>query len=102
MTDDTGVRLELCGVTKRYGLGKDDNLSAADDITLEIEAGGFVALTGSSGSGKSTLLHLVGAIDRVDSGTITSNGVEVTALAPSRPTAGPLASSFNASICCPR
>jgi putative ABC transport system ATP-binding protein len=80
MTDDTGVRLELCGVTKRYGLGKDDNLSAADDITLEIEAGGFVALTGSSGSGKSTLLHLVGAIDRVDSGTITSNGVEVTAL----------------------
>jgi putative ABC transport system ATP-binding protein len=80
MTNDDGARLELRGVTKRYGIGKDRDVAAADDVTVDLAAGAFVALTGSSGSGKSTLLHLIGAIDRVDSGTITSNGVEVTKL----------------------
>ena len=37
-------------------------------------------MTGASGSGKSTLLHLIGAIERPDSGTIISNGTDVTAL----------------------
>jgi len=37
-------------------------------------------VTGASGSGKSTLLHLIGAIERPDSGTIISNGTDVTAL----------------------
>ncbi|HEU5391228.1 MAG TPA: ABC transporter ATP-binding protein [Streptosporangiaceae bacterium] len=55
-------------------------MRAADDVSLTIEAGAFVALTGASGSGKSTLLHLVGAIERPDSGTIISNGLDVTAL----------------------
>ena len=53
---------------------------AADDVTFTIEAGAFVALTGASGSGKSTLLHMIGAIERPDSGVITVNGTEVTAL----------------------
>jgi putative ABC transport system ATP-binding protein len=39
-----------------------------------------VAVTGPSGSGKSTLLHLIGAIDRADSGTIMVDDVEITAL----------------------
>ncbi len=55
-------------------------VTAADDVTFTIEAGAFVALTGASGSGKSTLLHMIGAIERPDSGTIISNGTEVTAL----------------------
>jgi putative ABC transport system ATP-binding protein len=53
---------------------------AADDVSLTLAPGALVALTGASGSGKSTLLHLVGAIERPDSGTITSGGTEVTAL----------------------
>jgi putative ABC transport system ATP-binding protein len=72
--------LELRGVCKRYGTGQGRQVTAADDVTFTIEAGAFVALTGASGSGKSTLLHMIGAIERPDSGTIISNGTEVTAL----------------------
>ena len=72
--------LELRGVGKRYGTGAGGQVTAANNVTFTIEAGAFVALTGASGSGKSTLLHLIGAIERPDSGVIISNGTEVTAL----------------------
>jgi putative ABC transport system ATP-binding protein len=72
--------LELRGVSKRYGTGQGGQVTAADDVTFTIEAGAFVALTGASGSGKSTLLHMIGAIERPDSGVIISNGTDVTAL----------------------
>jgi putative ABC transport system ATP-binding protein len=72
--------LELRSVCKRYGTGQGGQVTAADDVTFTIEAGTFVALTGASGSGKSTLLHMIGAIERPGSGTIISNGTEVTAL----------------------
>jgi putative ABC transport system ATP-binding protein len=72
--------LELRGVSKRYGTGQGAQVTAADDVTFTVEAGAFVALTGASGSGKSTLLHMIGAIERPDSGTIIANGTDVTAL----------------------
>jgi putative ABC transport system ATP-binding protein len=75
-----GSALELRGVTKRYGTGQGTEVSAADNVTVAIEAGAFVALTGASGSGKSTMLHMIGAIERPDSGVIISNGTDVTAL----------------------
>lgn len=75
-----GGSIELRGVSKHYGISKDQQVKAADDISLNIAAGAFVALTGASGSGKSTLLHLIGAIERPDSGTITSGGTDITAL----------------------
>ena len=75
-----GGVLELRGVCKRYGTGQGGQVTAADDVTFTIEAGAFVALTGASGSGKSTMLHMIGAIERPDSGVIISNGTEVTAL----------------------
>jgi putative ABC transport system ATP-binding protein len=77
---NVGASLELRDVRKTYGAGKDQLVPAAADVSLTIEAGAFVALTGASGSGKSTLLHLIGAIERPDSGTIISNGRDVTAL----------------------
>jgi putative ABC transport system ATP-binding protein len=67
------IRIE--NLSKRYG-----DIVAVDGISLDVAAGGTVALTGPSGSGKSTLLHLVGAIERADSGSITVDDVEVTAL----------------------
>jgi putative ABC transport system ATP-binding protein len=70
----------LTEVTRRYGLGKDQQISAAEQVSLAIAAGGLVALTGASGSGKSTLLHLIGAVERPDSGRIDVDGTEVTAL----------------------
>jgi putative ABC transport system ATP-binding protein len=72
--------LELRGVSKRYGTGQGEQVTAADDVTFTIEDGAFVALTGASGSGKSTLLHMIGALERPDSGVIISNGTDVTAL----------------------
>jgi putative ABC transport system ATP-binding protein len=72
--------LELRGVSKHYGTGQGGQVAAADDVSFTVEAGAFVALTGASGSGKSTLLHMIGAIERPDSGVIISNGTEVTAL----------------------
>ncbi len=75
-----GVAVALEHVVKRYTLGDGSTLLAADDVTLNIEAGSFTAITGPSGSGKSTLLHLIGAIDTPDSGTITVAGTTVTSL----------------------
>jgi putative ABC transport system ATP-binding protein len=80
MTSPSGAQVVLRDVVKRYGIAKNESVTAADSINLDIEAGDYVALTGASGSGKSTLLHLIGAIDRVDSGTISMNGTEVTSL----------------------
>jgi putative ABC transport system ATP-binding protein len=86
MTDRTPARatepggIELRDVTKRYRTGSDRPAVAADGVSVHIEPGALVALAGPSGSGKSTLLHLVGAIERPDSGTIISGSVEVTAL----------------------
>jgi putative ABC transport system ATP-binding protein len=82
MTDPapSSSALELRGVCKRYGTGQGGQVTAAGDVTFTIEAGAFVALTGASGSGKSTLLHMIGAIERPDSGVIISNGTDVTAL----------------------
>jgi putative ABC transport system ATP-binding protein len=72
--------LELRGVRKRYGLGQGEQVTAADDISFSVEPGAFVALTGASGSGKSTMLHMIGALERPDSGVIMAGGTEVTAL----------------------
>ena len=86
MTDRTPARatepggIELRDVSKRYRTGSDRPAVAADNISVHIEPGALVALAGASGSGKSTLLHLIGAIERPDSGTIISGSAEVTAL----------------------
>jgi putative ABC transport system ATP-binding protein len=47
---------------------------AAQDVTLDIAAGDFVAVLGSSGSGKSTLLNLIAGLDRPTSGAILAHG----------------------------
>ena len=80
MTDTASAAIELRAVCKSYGISKDQRVQAADNVSLEFMPGTFLALTGASGSGKSTLLHMIGAIERPDSGTIISGGTEVTTL----------------------
>lgn len=75
-----GATVRLAGVTKTYTLGDGSLLKAADDVTLELPAGERTALVGASGSGESTLLHLIGAIDRPDSRTITVDDQVITGL----------------------
>ncbi|HEX4355284.1 MAG TPA: ABC transporter ATP-binding protein [Polyangiales bacterium] len=61
--------IKLEHVSRSYGSGA-KAVAAVSDISLEIEAGSFVAVVGASGSGKSTLLNLIGALDQPTSGRI--------------------------------
>ena len=74
------IRLE--GLTKRYG-----ETVAADNVTLEIEAGELFGLLGASGSGKTTLLRLLGGFEAPTAGRVLIDGVDVTTSPPyERPT----------------
>ncbi len=76
-----GVR--VVQVTKCFRSGEQEIL-AVDDLSLTVSPGSTVAVTGASGSGKSTLLHLVGAIERCDSGDIEVGGLGLTGLSARR------------------
>ncbi len=69
-----GAAVRLTEVTKAFPLGGGQRLTAVDRISLTIEPGSVLAITGPSGSGKSTLLHLIGAIERPDHGLIEVDG----------------------------
>ncbi len=55
-------------------------MEALRGLSVEIAGGGFDAVMGRSGSGKSTLMHLIGALDRPDSGTIEVAGTRIDTL----------------------
>jgi len=63
-------------LTKVYQQGE-INVTALNCISLDIQAGEFLALMGPSGSGKSTLLHIIAGVDRPSRGTCLVQGVDV-------------------------
>jgi len=65
--------LEMTHVTKTYQVGG-QTVRALDSIDLTLHGGEFVSIVGPSGAGKSTLLHMLGALDRPDSGAIRFQG----------------------------
>jgi putative ABC transport system ATP-binding protein len=68
---------ELNEVSKFYGTGS-GRVAALDRVSLSLENGGVYVLVGPSGSGKSTILHLLGCIDKQDSGKIIIGGIDTT------------------------
>ncbi len=59
--------ITLEGVSKIYKMGSEE-LKGADEISLHVDPGDFVALRGPSGSGKSTVMNILGCLDKPDSG----------------------------------
>jgi putative ABC transport system ATP-binding protein len=63
--------IQIRHLTRRYSAA----VTALDDVSLDIAAGEFVAITGPSGCGKSTMMHLIGGLDTPTSGEIVVDGL---------------------------
>ncbi len=68
--------IELLEVSKIYATGAIE-VAALSDVSLRIDDGDFVAITGPSGSGKSTLMHILGCLDVPTSGVFRLAGHDV-------------------------
>ena len=71
--------LDARGLVKSYPVGG-QSLTVLRDLDLQVDAGEMAAVVGASGVGKSTLLHLLGGLDRMDSGSIRIGEVDISAL----------------------
>ena len=71
--------LQTQAITKTYTIGE-RNIVILDDISLAVDQGEFVVISGSSGSGKTTLLSILSGLDKPSSGSITLAGEEITLL----------------------
>jgi multiple sugar transport system ATP-binding protein len=71
-TDGRTHKLELDGVTKRYG-----DLVAVDDMDLVLDEGEFICVLGPSGSGKTTTLNMIAGLERPTEGDVRIDGQRV-------------------------
>ncbi|GGC54055.1 lipoprotein-releasing system ATP-binding protein LolD [Pedobacter quisquiliarum] len=67
--------LRATAVKKSYG-----SLPILKGVDFEVEKGEIVSIIGASGAGKSTLLHILGTLDKPDSGTVELNGTKISGL----------------------
>ncbi len=72
-------RLRIQDIEKYYG-NKSNMTKAINHISFDVNDGEYVSIMGASGSGKSTLLNCISTIDRVTSGHIFLNNVDITKL----------------------
>ena len=71
-----GPQIAARDLVKTYKLGG-STIGALQGISVDVERGDYLAVTGPSGSGKSTFMNLVGALDRPTSGSLKVEGREL-------------------------
>lgn len=67
--------LQARNLTKTYG-----KLQILKGVDLDMKAGEIIAIVGASGAGKSTLLHIIGTLDKPDTGEVELNNIPVNTL----------------------
>ncbi|MEU9123151.1 ABC transporter ATP-binding protein [Streptomyces sp. NPDC048506] len=82
--EPSGPILRAAGLVKTHRPEGAAPVHAVRGVDLTVERGEFVAVTGPSGAGKSTLLHLLGGLDRPDSGSLWLGGRQVDAYSEAR------------------
>ncbi|MFT4043744.1 MAG: ABC transporter ATP-binding protein [Gordonia sp. (in: high G+C Gram-positive bacteria)] len=83
MVTGSGVSIEIRNVTQAFRSANTD-LAVLDNISITVDPGEFLVLVGPSGSGKSTLIRLLAGLDTPLFGSVSVDGVPVTAPDPSR------------------
>jgi putative ABC transport system ATP-binding protein len=71
--------IEAEGLTRHYRLGG-RTVTALENVSLWIEPGDYVAVTGPTGSGKTTLMKILGCLDRPTAGRYRLQGIDVAGL----------------------
>lgn len=74
---ENNIIIQAKDIHKSYYTTKTNKLEVLKGINLDIYQGEIVAIIGRSGAGKSTLLHILGTLDRPDSGQIIFDGKEI-------------------------
>ncbi len=69
------VLINAADISRHYTMA-DGTVQALSNVSLTVNVGEFVAITGPSGSGKSTLMNILGLLDTCDSGTYMFSGVD--------------------------
>ena len=70
------MMLEINNISKRYKKGSEE-FTALEKVSLVIEKGDYMAVTGASGAGKSTFLNVIGGLIHPDEGEILFNGRDI-------------------------
>ena len=76
---ELNILLRVRDLVKNYISGT-ETLNILRGISLDIEAGSSIAVSGQSGSGKSTFLNIIGGLDRSDSGIVEVAGIDISGL----------------------